>query len=172
MNSTKTVTLALISMLLAWFLFGDSEIFSLRAKTKNDACRQFDIDVCMVSYYELIAKADELSGEKIFFTGYLGVDDWTLVLYPSREAYMLNDDVSSIEVSSNDNIRDEITRTRLFTYVRLSGEFAIHRYDIKDNKRPMRLGYLSISKMPMPISDRMMDRSSMVVGFRVDIKPD
>lgn len=174
MNSAKTVILVLMSLLLAWILFGNSEVSSLRAKTKNYACRQFDIDVCRVSYYELIAKADELSGEKVYFTGYLGVDNWTLVLYPSREAYMLNDDASSIKVFSNDDILDRIKKDRLFSYVRIFGEFKVHRYDINDNKRPMRLGYLSISEMPMPIGDRVMGSSSMEVGFapRVENKPD
>jgi hypothetical protein len=172
MNSAKTVILVLMSMALAWILFGASAPSSLRTKTKNDACRQFDIDVCRVSYYELIAKADELSGEKVFFTGYLGVDNWTLVLYPSRQAYMLDDDSSSIEVFSSNDILDGIKKDRLSKYVRLSGEFTVHRYDIKDNRRPMRLGYLSISNMPMPIDDRTMDRSNIEVGFRVKIKPD
>lgn len=160
------ISLIVIAIVLSILIFDNREtVANVKNMEDDNACRHRAVDTCIVSYFELIARADKFNGDEVYFMGYLGVDSFDMVLYPSRSAYMLDDDTSSIVVMADEELKNKIARDRLFTYVGISGKFAIHRLASKKDKRQIRLGYLTISDIPQRVGERIMDESSITVGF-------
>jgi len=162
------VKMFLFSTLMAAISF--SAVMSLARNNESNmpdalrGCRLRGNEYCALSYYELIAKSDQFDGVNISFIGYLGIDQHKLVIYSSQTAYEIDDQVSSVEINGDQRLLDEIYSSKVLSNILVFGKFSTYdgRYGFGHNGR---LGAINISFAPNAIGRRVMDRSSMTLGF-------
>lgn len=163
----KTNVLIILAILFAVFLVARIGLLNKINSNVSDmpkGCRLWDGNYCSLSYYELIAKSDQMDGIYVEVIGYLGIDQFKLVIYPSKMAYDIDDQVSSIEINGDSRLLDEINKSKTFNYILAFGKFSL--YDGQRNVgQNGRLGMLRISAPPIPVGRRVMDRSSTTLGF-------
>lgn len=156
----------IIAIILAVFLDARFDLFKNKSNASDmpRGCRLWDGKYCSLSYYELIAKSDQLDGVYVGIIGYLGVDQFKLVLYPSKMAYDIDDQLLSIEISGDQRLLNEISKSKAFKNVLVFGKFSSY-HGARDVGQNGRLGVINVSFVPNAIGRRVMDRSSTTLGF-------
>jgi hypothetical protein len=137
----------------------------------DDACsRRFGRPgVCHVSLLSVVGSPDQYASRRIQFVGYLALDDRILTVYPNREAFIMGDRASSIELFAPYEALRKASRRWSYSYVIVTGVFTLGDSDRTSGSR---LGILEEAEIVAPMAPQEEDRSNLDPVMRIDSSGD
>lgn len=110
MKMVQFLVLVIVLILSACHSIRDPEVsidgrFGLRCMYPHDGTKG---EICMPSFYRVVAEPEKYHGRKIILTGYLVFYDEAYVLFPGRELFYMGSNIEGIELSLSSSQLEEL----------------------------------------------------------------